>query len=89
MATVIALTTLKVVRIDRATFRQILGPLEELMKRDKSNQVVFQKMMRLQAKTVNSKIPAEVVIKRKVKASRQHGARASSCLAWDWRPHSG
>lgn len=30
-------------------------------------QVVFQKMMRLQAKTVNSKIPAEVVIKRKVK----------------------
>lgn len=38
MATVIALNTLKIVRIDRATFRQILGPLEELMKRDKSNQ---------------------------------------------------
>lgn len=37
------------------------------MKRDKSNQVVFQKMMRLQAKTVNSKIPAEIVIRRKTK----------------------
>jgi cGMP-dependent protein kinase 2 len=41
MATVVALTTLKVARIDKATFRQILGPLEELMKRDKSNQVRF------------------------------------------------
>ncbi|GIL55372.1 hypothetical protein Vafri_10921 [Volvox africanus] len=68
MATVEAYTKLICLTLKRETFQEILGPLEQLMAREKSNQVVAQKMAKLQPRGSNvHRPPAEVLIKRKKK----------------------
>lgn len=68
MATVEAHTRLVCLTLKRETFQEILGPLEQLMAREKSNQVVAQKMAKLQPRGANVHRPqAEVLIKRKKK----------------------
>ena len=48
MATVEAYTKLVCLGLKRDTFTEILGPLEQIMAREKSPQVVAQKMAKLQ-----------------------------------------
>ncbi|PNH07578.1 cGMP-dependent protein kinase 2 [Tetrabaena socialis] len=68
MATVEAYTKLICLTLKRETFQEILGPLEQLMAREKSNQVVAQKMAKLQPRGSHvHRPPAEVLIKRKKK----------------------
>ncbi|KAG2493728.1 hypothetical protein HYH03_007951 [Edaphochlamys debaryana] len=68
MATVEAYTKLVCLTLKRDTFQEILGPLEQLMAREKSNQVVAQKMAKLQPRGSHvHRPPAEVLIKRKKK----------------------
>ncbi|EFJ48149.1 hypothetical protein VOLCADRAFT_81219 [Volvox carteri f. nagariensis] len=68
MATVEAYTKLICLTLKRETFQEILGPLEQLMAREKSNQVVAQKMAKLQPRGSNVHRPlADVLIKRKKK----------------------
>ncbi|GFR45931.1 hypothetical protein Agub_g7393 [Astrephomene gubernaculifera] len=68
MATVEAYTKLICLTLKRETFQEILGPLEQLMAREKSNQVVAQKMAKLQPRGSHvQRPPAEVFIKRKKK----------------------
>ena len=68
MATVEAYTKLVCLTLKRDTFTEILGPLEQLMAREKSNQVVAQKMAKLQPRGSHVHRPqAEVLIKRKKK----------------------
>jgi cGMP-dependent protein kinase 2 len=54
--------------LKRDTFTEILGPLEQLMSREKSPQVVAQKMAKLQPRGSSARPAAEVLIKRKKKA---------------------
>eukprot|EP00198_Chlamydomonas_reinhardtii_P008550 XP_001697887.1 cyclic nucleotide dependent protein kinase [Chlamydomonas reinhardtii] len=68
MATVEAYTKLVCLTLKRETFQEILGPLEQLMAREKSNQVVAQKMAKLQPRGSHvHRPPAEVLIKRNKK----------------------
>lgn len=68
MATVKAYTKLVCLTLRRDTFTEILGPLENLMAREKSAQVVAQKMAKLQPRGTHvHRPPAEVLIKRKKK----------------------
>jgi cGMP-dependent protein kinase 2 len=68
MATVEAYTKLVCLTLKRETFQEILGPLEQLMAREKSNQVVAQKMAKLQPRGAHvHRPPAEVLIKRNKK----------------------
>lgn len=68
MATVEAYTKLVCLTLKRDTFTEILGPLEQLMTREKSPQVVAQKMAKLQPRGQHvHRPPAEVLIKRKKK----------------------
>jgi len=67
MATVEASTRLVCLTLNRDTFTEILGPLEQLMAREKSPQVVAQKMAKLQPRGNTHRPPAEVLIKRKRK----------------------
>jgi len=68
MATVEAYTKLVCLTLKRDTFTEILGPLEQLMTREKSAQVVAQKMAKLQPRGQHvHRPPAEVLIKRKKK----------------------
>lgn len=65
-ATVEAHTRLVCLTLKRDTFVEILGPLQQLMAREKSPQVVAQRMSRLQPRGAHShRPPAEVLIKRK------------------------
>lgn len=66
MATVEAYTRLVCLTLKRDTFVEILGPLEQLMAREKSPQVVAQRMSKLQPRGAHAhRPPAEVLIKRK------------------------
>lgn len=68
MATVEAYTKLICLTLQRKTFQEILGPLEQVMAREKSNQVVAQKMAKLQPRGSHvHRPPAEVLIKRRKK----------------------
>ncbi|GAX76576.1 hypothetical protein CEUSTIGMA_g4022.t1 [Chlamydomonas eustigma] len=67
IATVEASTKLVCLTLKRDTFTEILGPLEQLMKREKSPQVVAQKLAKLQPRGSNQRPAAEVLIKRKKK----------------------
>ncbi|CAG9463429.1 unnamed protein product [Pedinophyceae sp. YPF-701] len=64
VATVEAVTALECLVLGREAFNDTLGPLEEIMKRDKSPQVVNQKMRKLKNKGTPTRVPAEVVVKR-------------------------
>jgi cGMP-dependent protein kinase 2 len=69
MATVEAYTKLVCLTLKRETFIDILGPLEQLMSREKSKEVTAQRMAKLQPKAVGAhRLPAEVLIRRKKKA---------------------
>jgi len=68
MATVEAHTRLVVLALARNTFVEVLGPLEELMTREKSPQVIAQRLSKLQSfsrRGLSTRIPAEVLVKRK------------------------
>eukprot|EP00775_Hariotina_reticulata_P007218 gene7218-7431_t len=68
MATVQAATTLGVLALARETFLAVLGPLEELLVREKSPQVIAQRLSKLGTfrKTgAPGRMPAEVLIKRR------------------------
>ena len=68
MATVEAYTKMVCLTLKRDTFADILGPLEQLMAREKSPQIVAQKMAKLQPRGAHvHRPPAEVLIKRKKK----------------------
>jgi hypothetical protein len=68
IATVEAQTKLVLLTLKRDTFTEILGPLEQLIKKEKSPQVVAQKMAKLQPRGAHvHRAPAEVLIKRKKK----------------------
>ena len=67
IATVEASTKLVCLTLKRDTFTEILGPLEQLMSREKSPQVVAQKMAKLQPRGSASRPAAEVLIKRRKK----------------------
>mmetsp|Transcript_16982 Transcript_16982/g.36723 ORF Transcript_16982/g.36723 Transcript_16982/m.36723 type:complete len:708 (-) Transcript_16982:974-3097(-) len=68
MATVEAASNkLVCLTLKRDTFTEILGPLEQLMAREKSPQVVAQKMAKLQPRGTARRTPAEVLIKRRRK----------------------
>ena len=68
IATVEAHTKLVLLTLKRDTFTEILGPLEQLIKKEKSPQVVAQKMAKLQPRGAHvHRAPAEVLIKRKKK----------------------
>ena len=62
-----ASTKLVCLTLKRETFAEILGPLEQLMSREKSPQVIAQKMAKLQPRGSASRPAAEVLIKRKKK----------------------
>ncbi|KAK9810359.1 hypothetical protein WJX72_009382 [[Myrmecia] bisecta] len=64
-ASVEPLTKLVCLTLKRDRFVEILGPLEQIMAREKSNAVVTQRLMKLQTKGTPTHMPAEVLIKRK------------------------
>lgn len=64
-ATVEATTALVCLTLDRATFTAVLGPLQQLMSREKSPAVTAQRLMKLQARGGPSRVPAEVMVRRK------------------------
>ena len=51
--------------LDRATFTAVLGPLQQLMSREKSAAVVTQRLMKLQSRGGPSRVPAEVLVRRR------------------------
>lgn len=64
-ATVEAITDLACLALKRETFVDILGPLEELMRREKSPEVCTTRLLKLEAKGTPSHLPAEVRVKRR------------------------
>eukprot|EP00955_Chlamydomonas_euryale_P044476 352901-Chlamydomonas_euryale.AAC.9 len=69
VATVEASTQMVLLTLKRDTFTEILGPLENLMAREKSPQVVAQKMAKLLPRSSHAhRPPGEVLIKRKKKS---------------------
>lgn len=64
-ASVEAVTSLVCLTLDRATFTAVLGPLQQLMSREKSPAVVTQRLMKLQARGGPSRVPAEVMVRRR------------------------
>ena len=71
-ATVVAVTDLVCLTLDRENFIKLLGPLESLMIREKSPEVVGARLMRLASKGIPSRQQAMVHIKRK-RYSRSRG----------------
>uniref|UniRef100_A0A383WC48 cGMP-dependent protein kinase n=1 Tax=Tetradesmus obliquus TaxID=3088 RepID=A0A383WC48_TETOB len=68
IATVEAVTPLTVLALARGTFLSVLGPLEELLKREKSPQVIAQRLSKLgtfKKAGAPGRLPAEVLIKRR------------------------
>ena len=63
-ATVKALTDLVCLTLTRQTFVKILGPLQDLMAREKSDEVVQQRMTKLLKQSRNAQMVAKVVIRR-------------------------
>eukprot|EP00208_Stichococcus_sp_RCC1054_P000748 CAMPEP_0206148736 /NCGR_PEP_ID=MMETSP1473-20131121/37408_1 /ASSEMBLY_ACC=CAM_ASM_001109 /TAXON_ID=1461547 /ORGANISM="Stichococcus sp, Strain RCC1054" /LENGTH=739 /DNA_ID=CAMNT_0053546159 /DNA_START=267 /DNA_END=2486 /DNA_ORIENTATION=- len=72
-ATVEALTELTVLCLGRAQFTELLGPLQDIMQRDKSPQVVGQRLMKLDTKSAVAGAPAEVIIRRLKKSRNSSG----------------
>ncbi|KAL4446356.1 hypothetical protein ABPG77_003163 [Micractinium sp. CCAP 211/92] len=64
-ASVEAVTPLVCLTLDRATFTAVLGPLQQLMSREKSAAVVTQRLMKLQSRGGPSRVPAEVLVRRR------------------------
>lgn len=64
-ATVEAITGLTCLALKRDTFVDILGPLEDLMRREKSPEVCTTRLLKLEAKGTPSHLPAEVNVKRR------------------------
>lgn len=64
-ATVEATTPLVCLTLDRATFTAVLGPLQQLMSREKSAAVTAQRLMKLQSRGGPSRVPAEVLVRRR------------------------
>eukprot|EP00891_Asterochloris_glomerata_P001614 jgi/Astpho2/1614/e_gw1.00028.5.1_t len=64
-ASVEAITRLVCLTLKRERFVEMLGPLEQLMAREKSPQAVTQRLMKLQTKGTPAHMPAEVLIKRR------------------------
>lgn len=64
-ASVVAVTTLVCLTLDRENFKMLLGPLESLMARQKSPQVVGAKLMKLASGGIPSQQQAMVNIKRR------------------------
>lgn len=55
-----AITRLVCLTLKRERFVEMLGPLEQLMAREKSPQAVTQRLMKLQTKGTPAHMPAEV-----------------------------
>jgi len=70
-ASIEAITDLTCLALNRDTFVDILGPLEDLMKREKSPEVVTSRLLQLETKAP-SHLPAEINVRR-LKRLR-HGA---------------
>ena len=68
-----AVSALVCLTLDRATFTAVLGPLQQLMSREKSAAVVTQRLMKLQSRGGPSRVPAEVMVRRR-RHSRSKGA---------------
>ena len=60
IASVEAQTRLICLTLRREVFVEILGPLEQLMTREKSPQVITQRLLKLQTKGTPTHMPAEV-----------------------------
>ena len=71
-ASVEAITDLVCLTLDRATFAAVLGPLQQLLAREKSPAVVTQRLMKLQSRGGPSRVPAEVLVRRQ-RHSRSRG----------------
>lgn len=65
IASVEAQTKLICLTLRRDVFVEILGPLEQLMTREKSPQVITQRLLKLATKGTPTHMPAEVLIKRR------------------------
>eukprot|EP00951_Prasinocladus_malaysianus_P019889 scaffold161631_cov38-Prasinocladus_malaysianus.AAC.2 len=63
-ATIESVTKLVCLTLQRQTFVEILGPLQDLMAREKSEAVVSQRMNKLLTRGTPSTVPAEVQIIR-------------------------
>ena len=63
IASVEAQTRLICLTLRREVFVEILGPLEQLMTREKSPQVITQRLLKLQTKGTPTHMPAEVLPK--------------------------
>jgi len=61
-ATIEAVTTLVCLTLQRQTFVELLGPLQDLMAREKSEEVISQRMSKLTNKGIPSSTPAPVKI---------------------------
>lgn len=61
--------------LDKKTFTEVLGPMEDIMKRDKSPQVLNQKLRQLANKGSPTRVPAEVIIRK------QEGGRTTEVKA--------
>lgn len=57
-----AQTKLICLTLRREVFVEILGPLEQLMTREKSPQVITQRLLKLQTKGTPTHMPAEVCL---------------------------
>ena len=58
-----AITKLTCLTLKRDTFVDVLGPLQELMRRQKSPEEVASRLMKLEAKGTPSHLPAEVNVR--------------------------
>lgn len=64
-----ASTPLLVLTLDRRTFTAVLGPLEKIMQREKSAEVVKHRLIRLASGAVPARVGCEVLVKRVRKRS--------------------
>jgi cGMP-dependent protein kinase 2 len=79
-ATVEALTELTCLTLARDRFTELLGPLQDIMKRDKSPEVVTSKLVKLGAKSSQAGAPAEVIIRRR---RRSRSASGTPTESWE------
>lgn len=75
-ATVEAASRLTCLVIGRETFTAVLGPLQDLLTREKSEEVVTQRLLKLQARGGPTRVPAEVLLRRRAADGRWDEVRA-------------
>lgn len=75
-----AQTRLICLTLRREVFVDILGPLEQLMTREKSPQVITQRLLKLQTKGTPTHMPAEVCTHAHNPSSIPHPPSLSSLL---------